>query len=160
MSTLRFIIFLLLLFFIHLLFYQYLVIGDVYPDLFLVLVVYSGLRLGPEAGTLAGFACGIIQDSFSYTYFGLHALVKTIIGFTIGKIRHAFFSNRYLVQWIIILVSKTVHDMLFYGIYLARSDQSFWHHIVYNTLPSALYTSVLGLALFALFRFRAPARSW
>ena len=90
MSNLRLTLYALVLFFIHLLFYQYISLGEVYPDLFLILVVFIGLYKGPQAGSVAGFFCGLAQDSFSYAFFGLHALTKTIIGFSIGKIRHSF----------------------------------------------------------------------
>jgi len=160
MATFKFILFLLLLFFVHLLFYQYLVLGEVYPDLFLVLVVYSALRWGPEGGAFSGFACGIIQDSFSYTYFGLHALAKTVIGFAIGKVRHSFFSNKYLVQATIIITSKIIHDVIFYMIYFSRGEESFWRQMIFHTAPSAFYTCILGVALFIAFHFKSAIKSW
>ncbi len=159
-TNLKFILFLLILFFIHLLFYQYLVLGEVYPDLFLVLVVYCALRWGPDGGSISGFICGIIQDSFSYTYFGLHAVAKIIIGFAIGKVRHSFFSNKYIVQAAIILTSKILHDIIFYSIYFSRGEESFWRQMIFHTAPSAFYTCILGVALFIMFRFKAATKSW
>lgn len=160
MATLKFILFLLILFLIHLLFYQYLALGDVYPDLFLVLVVYCSLRWGPEGGSISGFICGIIQDSFSYTYFGLHAVAKTLIGFAIGKVRHSFYSSKYIVQATVILTSKIFHDIIFYGIYLSRGEESFWHQMIFHTAPSAFYTCIIGVALFIMFRFKTAIKSW
>ncbi len=159
-KKLKFTLFLLTLFFIHLLFYQYLALGEVYPDLFLVLVVYCALRGGPVGGSISGFICGIIQDSFSYTYFGLHAVVKIVIGFAIGKVRHSFFSNKYIVQATIILTSKIFHDIIFYSIYFSRGEESFWRQIIFYTVPSAFYTSILGVAIFIMFRFKVAIKSW
>ena len=160
MKTFKFIIFLLVLFLTHLLFYQYLVLGEVYPDLFLVLAVYSALRWGPNGGAISGFICGIIQDSFSYTYFGLHAIAKTVIGFAVGKVRHSFFSNKYIVQAAIILTSKILHDVIFYAIYFSRGEESFWRQMIFHTAPSAFYTCILGVAFFFLCRFKAATQSW
>ena len=159
MSSFRFFIFLVILFFTHLLLYQYLSVGKIFPDLFLVAVVYSALRLGPTGGSVSGFLCGIVQDSFSYTYFGLHAAVKTVVGFTIGKARHSFFSNNYLVQMTIIFVAKIIHDIIFYAFYFSGGEKSFWSQIFLHTLPSAIYTSVLGVALFIIFRIKTATRS-
>ncbi|MFH1068831.1 MAG: rod shape-determining protein MreD [Candidatus Glassbacteria bacterium] len=161
MSNLRFTIFLLVLFFGHLMFYQYLTISELYPDLFLVLVVYCALHWGPVGGSISGFLCGIAQDSFSYTYFGLHALAKVLVGFIIGKARHSFFSNRNVVQGTIILVAKLFHDLIFYGVFLARVEASFWHQIIFSTIPSALYTAALGVLIFSLFGLKTRSnRSW
>ncbi len=160
MSNLRFILFLLTLFFVHLLFYQYISMGEIFPDLFLVMVVYAGLIWGPEWGSLTGFFAGMAQDSFSFTYFGLHALAKVLVGFSIGKVRHSFFSGKPTVQIAIILAAKMVHDAVFYGIYLARTDESFWRQLLFVSAPAALYTAVLGVALFFLFRIHQKSRGW
>lgn len=154
MPRFRFLIFMLLLFFLHLLFYQYLAFGDLLPDLFLVLVVFTGLRLGAMTGSLAGFLTGLVQDSFSFTFFGLHALSKTIVGFVIGKSRQAFYGNNILVQFIIIFASKFLHDLIFYGIYLNRSG-GFWNQMLVTTPLNALYTCVLGLILYHIVNFRS-----
>ncbi|OGF99493.1 MAG: rod shape-determining protein MreD [Candidatus Glassbacteria bacterium RIFCSPLOWO2_12_FULL_58_11] len=159
MSSFRFFIFLLILFFAHLLLYQYLSVGRIFPDLFLVAVVYCALRLGPTGGSVSGFICGMVQDSFSYTYFGLHSAVKTAVGFAVGKARHSFFSNNYLVQMAIIFAAKIIHDIIFYAFYFSGGEESFWSRIFLETLPSAVYTSVLGVALFIILRIKTATKS-
>jgi rod shape-determining protein MreD len=155
MSNLRFGFFLVVLFFAHLLFYQYLPAGRIYPDLFLVLVIFASLNWGAEAGTVLGFLTGLTQDSFSFTFFGLHALCKTVIGFAIGKTRQGFYSNNILVQAIIIFTAKVAQDLLFYAVYLSREPGSFWHQILIETPLSALYTCFLGLAIYYLVKLRS-----
>ncbi|MBN2288971.1 MAG: rod shape-determining protein MreD [Candidatus Glassbacteria bacterium] len=154
MSNLKFLIFALVLFFVHLLFYQYLSFGETYPDLFLILVVFAGLYKGPEAGSAAGFFCGLAQDSFSYAFFGLHALTKTIIGFLIGKIRHSFYSNNFLVQGVIIIAAKMLHDIIYYAVFFSQVPGSYLHQILLRTPLSAVYTAVLGLGILFLINFR------
>ncbi|HLA38497.1 MAG TPA: hypothetical protein VJ417_00795, partial [Candidatus Glassbacteria bacterium] len=81
--------------------------------------------------------------------------------FTIGKVRHSFFSNRNVVQGAIILVAKLFHDILFYSVYLARSEESFWGQIITASLPSAFYTAALGVVIFLLFGLKTrSSRSW
>jgi rod shape-determining protein MreD len=160
MSNLKLVSYALVLFFVHLLFYQHLSLGEIYPDLFLILVVFTGLYKGPEAGSVAGFFCGLAQDSFSYAFFGLHALTKTIIGFSIGKIRHDFYSNNYLVQGVIIFTAKLLHDILYYGVYFSQEPGSYLHQIIIHTPLAAVYTCLLGLGILLLinFRIRIPSR--
>ena len=154
MSNLKLTIYITLLFFIHLLFYQYLSIGEVYPDLFLILVIFAALYKGPEAGCMAGFLCGLAQDSFGFAFFGLHALTKTVIGFSIGKVRHSFYSNNYLVQGVIIVAAKLLHDILYYGVYFSQGPGSYWRQILMLTPLSAIYTCLLGLGILFLINFR------
>ena len=155
MSRARFILFLVVLFFVHLLFYEYLSTGKTYPDLFLVLTVFAALRWGAEAGSLSGFLTGLIQDSFGFTFFGLHALSSTIVGFIVGRTRQAFYGNNILVQFIIIFVAKVLHDLIFYGVYLSRQSGSFWGQIFVDTPLNALYTCVLGLVLYHAINFKS-----
>jgi rod shape-determining protein MreD len=160
MNRVRLTIFLVIVFFLHLLFYQYLSAGEIYPDLFLVLVIYCSLNWGPTLGAFSGFLTGIVQDSFSFTYFGLHALAKIILGFVIGSTRQSFFSNSYLVQAGIIFTAKLLHDIIFYGIYMFRGPGSFWHQIFFHTVPAALYTSFLGVALYFIFNIKTKTKRW
>ena len=154
MSGPRFLFLALVLVLLHLIFFQYLSSDKVFPDLFLVLVVFAALQWGPMAGALAGFICGLAQDSFSFTYFGLQALSKTVIGFTLGKIRQSFYSNNYLVLLIIVLAAKTIHDLLYFGVYFSGELGSFWHQILIYTPLSAVYTCVLGVAIYFLINFK------
>ncbi|MFC1614612.1 rod shape-determining protein MreD [Gemmatimonadota bacterium] len=154
MSNLKLFIYAFALFIIHLLFYRYLSFGEIYPDLFLVLVVFAGLNKGPEAGSVAGFFCGLAQDSFSFAFFGLHALTKTVIGFAIGKIRHSFYSNNYLVQGAIILVAKMLHDIIYYTVYFPQGSNSYFRQIFLYSPLSAAYTCILGLGILFLINFR------
>ena len=43
---------------------------------------------------------------------------------------------------------------------LNSTDESFWRQMVFVTAPSAIYTAVLGVALFMLFGVRQKSRSW
>ncbi|MFT5142094.1 MAG: rod shape-determining protein MreD, partial [Thalassolituus oleivorans] len=67
---------------------QWLVFGRLrlwgaYPDVVLLFVAWIGIRQGRRTGALSGFACGLLMD-FAYDTWGLHMLVKTIVGFLLG----------------------------------------------------------------------------
>jgi rod shape-determining protein MreD len=67
---------------------QWLVFGHLalwgaYPDVVLLYVAWLGLRRGRRTGALAGFGCGLLMDMV-YDTWGLHMLVKTIVGFLVG----------------------------------------------------------------------------
>lgn len=158
MSNIRLASYAIILFFIHLLFYQYLPVSGIYPDLFLVLVVLAAIYKGPVYGSLAGFLCGISQDSFSFSYFGLYALTKTIIGYSIGKVRHSFYSNNYWVQGVIFFVLKILHDVIYYSVYYFPNPLSHWRQFAIRSPLAAIYTSVLGITLLLVLNMITFAR--
>src|SRR6059036_1471449 len=61
-------------------------IGDVAPDIPLIVVILLALRRGPEFGAIAGFAAGLLQDVAGGGLVGAQALTKAVIGFTLGAV--------------------------------------------------------------------------
>lgn len=67
---------------------QWLVLGRLrlwgaYPDAVLLYVAWLGLRHGRNHGAAAGFTLGILMDAI-YGTWGIHAFVKTLVGFLVG----------------------------------------------------------------------------
>lgn len=56
------------------------------PEPVLVAVLVAGLRLGPEAGALVGFAAGLLQDLAGGGALGLQAASKLLLGFAAGSL--------------------------------------------------------------------------
>ncbi|PYM91655.1 MAG: rod shape-determining protein MreD [Candidatus Rokuibacteriota bacterium] len=55
-------------------------IGDVAPDIPLIVVILLALRRGPEFGAIAGFAAGLLQDVAGGGLVGAQALTKAVLG--------------------------------------------------------------------------------
>jgi rod shape-determining protein MreD len=53
-------------------------------DLILVVVVMSGLLVGPEEGAVIGFGGGLMSDLIAETPFGMWAFALTLTGFAAG----------------------------------------------------------------------------
>jgi len=64
-------------------------VDHVRPEGLLLLTVLTGLVGGQQAGTLMGFAAGLLADLTLQTPFGLSALVLTITGYSVGTMRTA-----------------------------------------------------------------------
>ncbi|MFT7647372.1 MAG: rod shape-determining protein MreD [Candidatus Poriferisodalaceae bacterium] len=54
-------------------------------DLLLILVVVSGLLVGPEEGAVIGFFGGLTSDLIAETPFGMWAFAFTVAGFAAGS---------------------------------------------------------------------------
>lgn len=67
---------------------QWLILGRLtlwgaFPDTVLLFVAWLGIRKGRQWGALGGFVFGFLMDVV-YDTWGMHMLVKTLIGFLMG----------------------------------------------------------------------------
>lgn len=61
-------------------------VGQVHPDVMVLLPIVAGIAGGPAQGAWMGFASGLVADLFLPTPFGLSALVGTVLGFAVGVV--------------------------------------------------------------------------
>jgi rod shape-determining protein MreD len=129
---------------------RFLSIAGIPPDLALVWIVLIAIRHGQFSGTLVGFSTGLLIDllSGSESMIGLAALAKTLAGFTAGyfynenKTEQTLGSPRFLV---ILGLSATVHQVLYFLIFLQGSGIGVWRSIFLYGIPAALYAVAVGL---------------
>lgn len=122
-------------------FADYLAISGATPDLVLIATVYFALRYGPGWGQSLGFMSGIFQDVFAIYLFGANALIKTIIGFSVGQLKKKFDCSNRATQ-IIIIFCATIGNFVFYYlveiIFLSYPvpfrGMTFLVFILYNTI--------------------------
>lgn len=62
-------------------------IGSVRPDFILIFLVFFSARFGRVPGILLGFGVGLLQDlTGSLSVLGTNALVKSIVGYSLGTL--------------------------------------------------------------------------
>ena len=127
-------------------------IGDVAPDIPLIVVVLLALRRGSEAGCLAGFAAGLLQDVAGGGLIGVQALTKAVVGFGVGALGGRLRVTQPLVQVPgLVLLSIGEGVGRFFLLELFRFPAPFGELMTYVVLPQALYNGFLGAAfVFAL----------
>jgi rod shape-determining protein MreD len=131
---------------------QWLVFGRLrlwgaYPDAVLLYVAWLGLRQGRRIGAFGGFSVGFLLDVI-YDTWGLHTLVKTIVGFSLGMFpsaeREALLilpRQAFLGGLVIALVQNGVLVILL-ALQTGTSDTFL---VTGLWLGSALYTAVVGM---------------
>ena len=125
-----------------------LMIGDVAPDLPLIMVVLLALRRGPEFGCLAGFAAGLLQDAAGGGLIGVQALTKAMIGFVIGALGGGLRVTQPLVQVPGLALLTVVEGLVRFALLkLFHFPVPFGELMVYVVIPQALYNGFLGAAL-------------
>ncbi len=138
-------IFLILL--LHLTLIHRIRILGVGPDLSILLMVYLALWRGAILGTTGGFLIGILQGISSPFHFGAHALAKSIVGFSTGKLGPHVVRESMATQAAIIVGAQILHDLILLPIVLNGAG-SFFLVLVTRTLPGALYSAVLGCVIY------------
>lgn len=130
---------------------QWLILGRLrlwgaYPDIVLLYVAWLALRHGRLAGSVAGFGLGFLMDAI-YGTWGLHMLVKTILGFLVGLFPANERETLLIMPqqaFIGTLVIALVHNGLLVLMIALQSGVRTGFLIWALWLGSALYTSILG----------------
>ena len=123
-------------------------IGDVAPDIPLIVVVLLALRRGPEFGAIAGFAAGLLQDVARGGLVGAQALTKAVLGFTVGAVGGRLRVTQPLVQVTGLVVLSIVEGIVRFALLkVFYFPAPFGELMMYVVLPQALYNGFLGAAL-------------
>ena len=124
-------------------------------DLAVLILVYIGLTKGPAQGVIFGFLIGLLLDVFTPQRLGLGALIKSLIGFTVGNFKDNLFLESSYSKGAIIFLSVILNDLLYH--LLSEGVTLFnFHNILYYSLPSALYTCGAGVLLFVVLEKKFP----
>jgi rod shape-determining protein MreD len=127
-------------------------VGDVVPDIPLVVVVMLALRRGPEFGCAAGLVAGLLQDVTTGGFLGVQGLTKALTGFCVGASAGRLSATSPLVQVPGLVLLTVAEGVARFGLLqLFRFPAPFGELMAYQVLPQALYNGFLGAAVvFAL----------
>ncbi len=126
---------------------QFISIGRAVPDLILILICYVGLFHGKKA-MWYGFGMGFFVDLYAIKGFGYNILVNTVIGWLLGYFSNYLYKRKIIAQAVTLLLIAWIHDLI-----IAIPTGQFSFYTFYSKiLPSSLYTVIVGIPLFFLFR--------
>jgi rod shape-determining protein MreD len=121
-------------------------IWEVKLDLGIIILVYVALTRGSTYGMMFGFAIGILSDVFTPSTLGWGALVKCTIGFSLGSFKDHLYLEGLYAKGAVIFISLLLNDLFYY--LLVTGLISTFSTLVGSSLPSAIYTSVVGMLIF------------
>ena len=115
------------------------------PNLLIILVVYLGLKLPHRFAGLSAFGLGILQDSFSGIYLGLHGFSYLCIYTLLSQVADRLYTdNRALFVLVVFLatMASALLNLLMLAIFSVSNG-------VYASLLPALIPQALVTALIA-----------
>ena len=129
-------------------------IGNISPNLLLILTASFGLMRGKKEGLWIGFGAGLLSDIFSGTLYGLNALIYMYTGYIAGVFSDSFYHEDIKIPIFLISISDLVHGIMTYGFtYLLRGrlDVSFYFRRI--ILPEVIYTILFTIFTYRLFKW-------
>ena len=118
--------------------------------LILPMIIYGGFYFGCFTGALIGFIGGVLTDAFSSTAY-YNTIALTICGFACGMIMMYLFNRNFAAAFVL---NPSVSFLYFFFKWLfvyAFKDSASGFVLVNYTLPSFLYTAVLGVLMYFVF---------
>ena len=128
-------------------------IGPVVPDFPIIALVILALAAGPVPGTIGGFLLGLVQDLSNPSLLGVQALCKTVLGFGLGRLRGRLVHGMPLVEATVVAISVVAHDLVFLLIQSSFTTEGNFLSLFTRTIPSAVYSGLLGIPLLRLAEF-------
>lgn len=124
--------------------------GGIGPDFALAALLILALAEGSFAACLAGFCIGLVQDIPLPELLGLTALVKSLVGFLLGRVRERLVRGMPLVEGGLLAVAALVHDGIILVVRGAAIGDGIIGPFFLAAVPSALYTALAGVLLIRL----------
>lgn len=133
-------------------------IGDVVPDLVLLLVVYFAMTSGPERAMFTGALGGVFQDVAADTGLGHHVLALVIAGYAGGMLANRLIIESPAVKAGMVLCACVVHGLTYVAVdFIQNPELDAYDAILVSMIPRTFYTMVVTPILFIpLDRVLAP----
>jgi len=139
---------------------QTLSVGGATPDLPFVVTVFLALRRGPEAGCVAGFLAGLLQDVTGGGLVGVQALTKALAGFALGLAGGRLRVGSPLVQVPGLVLLTVGEGLLRFGLLQLFHYPAGLSALMADViLPQALYNGILGAACLVAVGLAEAARA-
>ncbi len=91
--------------------FQLLSVWNVRPDICLMIIIFVALQRGPMAGMLTGFTAGLMEGFFTPP-FGFFALIKTIIGYVLGRFEGILSIDSFVMKILLVIGATLVEGTL------------------------------------------------
>ncbi len=140
-------LFVLFLFALQIFFHSLYGLAQTFPDLVPIALAIIAVRWRMGTTTVFCFAAGIMEDSFSTSFFGLNALAWVLAGIVGSTIKGSLFGNRLAVGVVLVAVLKLIHEIVYYIVYLWGSPGDMFMSLFFSII-AVFYSAGLALVFF------------
>ena len=122
-------------------------IGGISPNLMIILVVWIAINEGQFIALFSGFLIGIFYDFIKMDVIGTNALSLVITAFVSGYFYREGKSDLIIRSFkflLIVFISSTAHNLIYFLLYLRISEISFWNFFLRYGIATSFYTTVFS----------------
>jgi rod shape-determining protein MreD len=121
------------------------------PNLILIMVVYLGLKLPHRFAGLAAFGLGILQDSFSGIYLGLHAFSYLCIYTLLSEVADRLYTdNRALFVLVVFLATLFGALLNLLMLLIFSVSKGVYASLLPALIPQALVNALVASLIFSI----------
>ena len=122
------------------------------PDIVLVLLVVIVIDRKPVTAIIVGFLLGFLQDLGNASFLGMNALAKSVIAYGIARFASGYLPESTLFKGLLIFIAAIASDIIVLNITASFHPGVVLLNFFRFSLLSAIYTSLIGIAVFGLLK--------
>ena len=126
-------------------------VGNIIPDLLIILIFAVAYQNGKVAGIFAGIAGGLLLDLTFGSVIGVYALAYMFIGYFCGFLATYYIKSDLILPLAVISVSEFLFSFYCYIVNrLIYGDTSIGYYFKRIMIPKVAYTIILALIIYKL----------
>jgi rod shape-determining protein MreD len=122
----------------------------IYPDLFIIFLVYHYLNSDPRQTFHAHLAIGLAKDFFSEGHFGLITIMFVILGYLISTIKDNIFRKHLVTQIMVTFIISIMYNFVYLIILSISLTSANLLAMTWKCPIIAVYNSIMALPVFWL----------
>jgi rod shape-determining protein MreD len=120
-------------------------LGQVRPDLFLLLLYLGSFRMDVMQACLAGCLLGLYEDALSGAPLGLNAFTLSLLGYVLVRVREEMDQNRLFPHLVLLFLTGLSAGLITSGVLaFFGMGRNFAESLLWIILPGAMYTMAIG----------------
>ncbi|MFV0528102.1 MAG: rod shape-determining protein MreD [Lachnospiraceae bacterium] len=129
-----------------------LAIGNITPNLLIILCASMGLMRGKTTGLFFGFFSGLLIDIFFGGILGVQAFSYMLIGYISGFCYNIYYDDNIKVPVLLVTGGDLLYSLLIYGMhFLLRGRMDFLYYFRHIMIPEMLYTVIVTVIIYHIF---------
>jgi rod shape-determining protein MreD len=120
-------------------------LGQVRPDLFLLLLYLGSFRMNPTQACLMGWLLGLYEDALSGAPLGLNAFTLSLLGYVLVRVREEVDERRLFPHLVLLFLTGLSAGLITSGVLaFFGMGRNFGESLLWIILPGAMYTMAVG----------------
>lgn len=124
-------------------------LGQVRPDLFLLLLYLGSFKMNSVRACLAGCLLGLYEDALSGAPLGLNAFTLTVLGYVLVRVREELEDTRLVPHLVLLFLTGLSSGLMTLGVLaFFGMGRHVGEALIWIIVPGAVYTAAVGGLLF------------